>query len=588
MRSVIVAWLERNGLPGGLAPDYMTMVGLAALLGAAVTLWLSERDGANLRVERHALIATYLGALGGGYVFEWLRVLPEVLWTQSINPLFHVGRAAYGGFLGGTLCAIVVLRRGRTTVRPFLDRTVPLCGLSYGFVRTGCFLAGCDYGKPTAGALGVRFPAGTPPAMDHASLGWVARGSESLPVHATQLYEAAVGVLAAGIASIWLWKGKRDGRAFATFVVLYAVGRFCVEMLRGDGSRGTYAALSTAQWVSVGLVGVVAAMVWHAKRSLRSIPAVAVFVVSLVCSASVFAQPKPAPSTPPPVAPPPSLPSATPPAPPVVSSSAPNLPPPPPVASSSAPNTVPPPTPAPPAAPSAPNTVPPSPSGPPNAAQPYPYPYPQQPGAQPYPYPYPPNTQPPGAQPYPYPYPYPPATTPPPPKKEMPPAEEMSEPKADYQRELNTRRLGIGLAFGLYLTPKFGVANGGTFDFEAAWRFWTDERTRIEAGLGGTFVSTSDSSLGGVSVPLRFVAGIGPRTEFEVGASPFYSRITFDSAFFQPVNVFGARLQLGIGWTLGTHFQLGLSPVVVGIMGSSEVDTVFTYEPKLWMRAALL
>lgn len=246
------------------------MVCLAALFGAAATMRLSERDEANTRVEKRALLATYIGALVGGYVFEWLRVLPEAIATLSWTPFLHVGRAAYGGFLGGTLCAIVVLRRGGAEVRPFLDRTVPLCGLSYGFVRVGCFLAGCDYGKPTASFLGIRFPVGSPAAVDHAALGWVARGKESLPVHATQLYEAALGVFAAGIASLWLIKGKRDGRAFATFVVLYSVGRFFVEMLRGDGSRGMYGAVSTAQWVSIGLVVAVVVLVWQAKHNTNA------------------------------------------------------------------------------------------------------------------------------------------------------------------------------------------------------------------------------------------------------------------------------------------------------------------------------
>ena len=266
MRSVLAAWLERHGLPGWVAPDYLMMVCFAAVLGASATLRLSERDGANTRVEKRALLATYIGALVGGYVFEWLRVFPEAIATLSWSPFLHVGRAAYGGFLGGTLCAIVVLRRGGAEVRPFLDRSVPLCGLSYGFVRVGCFLAGCDYGKPTASIWGIRFPVGSPAAVDHAALGWVARGGESLPVHATQLYEAAVGVIAGGIASLWLIKGKRDGRAFATFVGFYAVGRFFIETLRGDGSRGMYGALSTAQWTSMGLVVAVAVLVWQAKR----------------------------------------------------------------------------------------------------------------------------------------------------------------------------------------------------------------------------------------------------------------------------------------------------------------------------------
>lgn len=521
MRSHVISWLERHGLPGWLAPDYMMMVGLAALLGAAATMWLSERDKANTRVEKRALLATYIGALVGGYIFEWLRVLPDAIWSWSVQPFLHVGRAAYGGLLMGTLCAVVVLRHGGANVRPFLDRTVPLCGLSYGFVRVGCFLAGCDYGKPTASELGVRFPIGSPAAVDHASMGWIARGGESLPVHPTQLYEAAIGVFAAGFASIWLVKGKRDGRAFATFITLYAIGRFFVEMLRGDGSRGKYGAISTAQWVSVGLVLAVIALVWHAKREGRRALAAAAAMAFLLASPQ-FAMAQNQTPTPDP--------SAASPAP---SASGTNIPPLPPVPS----------------------------------AQPYPYPPPA--GAQPYPYPYPPPN---GQQ---------------PPKTESP-KEEPEEPNADNQKEINKRRLGIGLGFGLYLVPRFGVSNGGTIDFEAAWRIPTSDRARFELGLGGTFVVASDATLGGVAVPLRFVAGISRRMEMEIGVSPFYSRISFDSKFFEPVNVFGARLQAGMGWPLGTHFLLGISPIVIGVMGSADVKTLFTYEPKFWMRVAAL
>ncbi len=542
MRSVLITWLERHGLPGWFAPDYMMMVGIAALLGAAVTMRLSERDGANTRVEKRALLATYVGALVGGYVFEWLRVLPEAIATLSWGPFLHVGRAAYGGFLGGTLCAIVVLRRGGAEVRPFLDRTVPLCGLSYGFVRVGCFLAGCDYGKPTASVWGMRFPAGSPPAVDHASLGWITRNGESLPVHATQLYEAAIGVIAAGIASLWLVKGKRDGRVFATFVVLYAVGRFFVETLRGDGSRGMYGAVSTAQWVSIGLVVAVGVFVWHAKRESRR-TLTAVFAASMLLATPSFANAQSKTGT---------------------GSSAPL-----PVATSSSSNTPSPaPPPAPPASSSAPNIPPPPPV----------------PGAQPYP----PQ---PGAQPYPYPYPYPPLGAPPPQKPandEQPPTDEADDLKADHQKALNARRLGIGLALGLYIVPRFGVSNGGTIDFDAAWRVQVSTRGRFEFGLGGTFVMAGDATIGGVSIPLRFVSGVSRRTEVEVAVAPFYSRIRFDSKYFEPENLIGARFQVGIGWALNSHFQLGLSPIVVGIMGSSEVKTLFTYEPKFWVRVAAL
>jgi prolipoprotein diacylglyceryltransferase len=133
-------------------------------------------------------------------------------------------------------------------------------------VRTGCFLAGCDYGLPTAHAWGVRFPPGSLAALDHARRGFIPPGAPSLPVHPTQLYEAVLGLLAAALSSLALARGRRDGRAFSIFLVVYAVGRFAIEFWRGDQERGRAFGLSTAQWVSVA-IGVVL-MVWVLYRSI--------------------------------------------------------------------------------------------------------------------------------------------------------------------------------------------------------------------------------------------------------------------------------------------------------------------------------
>jgi prolipoprotein diacylglyceryltransferase len=107
---------------------------------------------------------------------------------------------------------------------------------------------------PTAPAWGVRFPPGSLAALEHARRGFVPHGAASLPVHPTELYEVAVGLIAAVLSAIRVLRGRRDGRAFATFLATYAIGRFAIEFLRGDQDRGQALGLSTAQWVSVAIV----------------------------------------------------------------------------------------------------------------------------------------------------------------------------------------------------------------------------------------------------------------------------------------------------------------------------------------------
>jgi phosphatidylglycerol:prolipoprotein diacylglycerol transferase len=254
MRPLVVAWLLRHGLPGWLAPDYFQLASIAALLGSALALALAAHDGASRKQTAYAIACAYVGALVGGYLFEALRALPAALATGAWRPVVHPGRAAYGGLLLATGAAAIFLRRAREPLAPFFDRVAVGAGLTFALVRTGCFLAGCDYGLPTAQAWGVRFPPGSLAALDHARRGFVPHGAPSLPVHPTQLYEAAVGLLAALLAAATLARGRRDGRAFLTFLLTYAVGRFAIELLRGDQDRGQALGLSTAQWVSVAIV----------------------------------------------------------------------------------------------------------------------------------------------------------------------------------------------------------------------------------------------------------------------------------------------------------------------------------------------
>jgi phosphatidylglycerol:prolipoprotein diacylglycerol transferase len=73
----------------------------------------------------------------------------------------------------------------------------------------------------------------------HVQLGWIAPdAAASLPVHPTQLYEAAVG---AALVVFLLWLRRRQtfrGQIFLAFTFAYGFARFCLEFLRDDVQRG--------------------------------------------------------------------------------------------------------------------------------------------------------------------------------------------------------------------------------------------------------------------------------------------------------------------------------------------------------------
>jgi prolipoprotein diacylglyceryltransferase len=262
----IVTWLNGHDLPGWLVPDYFKLAGMAALVGSVIALRLAARAGASQTHTARAIACAYVGALAGGYLFEAARALPAALASWSWRPVLHSGRAAYGGLLAGIGAAWLYLRITRQPIAQFFDNAAVGAGLTFALVRTGCFLAGCDYGLLTAGAWGMRFPPGSLAALDHARRGFIPPGTPSLPVHPTQLYEVALGLLAAACAAVPILRGRRDGRAFSLFLGIYATGRFAIEFFRGDQERGRALGLSTAQWVSVVLV---LALAWRARRPLQ-------------------------------------------------------------------------------------------------------------------------------------------------------------------------------------------------------------------------------------------------------------------------------------------------------------------------------
>jgi prolipoprotein diacylglyceryltransferase len=259
VRPVALAWLARHGIPTFVLLDYFQLAAVATILGSVLALRRAARDGGSPEHTARAIACAYVGALVGGYLFEALRAIPAALAAGAWSPITHAGRAAYGGLLFAILAAASYLKIARVPVAPFFDSVSVGAGLTFTLVRTGCFLAGCDYGLPTSLPWGVRFPPGSLAAVDHARRGFVPAGAPSLPVHPTQLYEAELGALAAAVAALVLRGPRRDGRAFAAFLVVYACGRFAIELLRGDQDRGRALGLSTAQWVSAALVALVAA-----------------------------------------------------------------------------------------------------------------------------------------------------------------------------------------------------------------------------------------------------------------------------------------------------------------------------------------
>jgi len=258
VRPYVLHWLEGflpDGLANALAPTWFTCVGIAGVVALLAMLAIARRRGLDPGAVASAVVSGYVAAVICGIALPMLLASGEHLYATGH---FHVrwsGMTSFCGYIGGAIAFLFACRRERLPIAELGDIAVAPLGLALVLARTGCFMAGCDYGAVTSLPWGVSFPAGSPAWRDHVHAGWISpRALESLPVHPTELYEAAIGLVLVVLALVAARRNQPPGNLFLAGAAIYAIGRFFVEALRGDAGRGVYAGISSGQFFSLAVL----------------------------------------------------------------------------------------------------------------------------------------------------------------------------------------------------------------------------------------------------------------------------------------------------------------------------------------------
>jgi hypothetical protein len=161
------------------------------------------------------------------------------------------------------LTATWVLWMLHQPVLPYLDITVLGIGTFLIFGRIGCLMVGCCHGLPSK--WGVVYG----PGYSFAGVSPHLSGVRLLPVQVIEsLWVSAIVI--GGI--VLVMSGQPPGEALAWYVIIYGLGRFLLEFMRGDTGRPYYFGFSEAQWISLllvfavvwaGLEGTMVFRFWH-------------------------------------------------------------------------------------------------------------------------------------------------------------------------------------------------------------------------------------------------------------------------------------------------------------------------------------
>lgn len=236
-------------------PFTLYTYGLLVATGVLLGLWLARRQAgrAGLDPERvwnlgiYMVLAALLGAKLWLVVADWSYYLGHPRDIFTFGTLLS-GGTYYGGFLTALAVAALYARRFRLRFLPLADIYAAPLALGHAIGRLGCFAAGCCYGKPTSLPWGVTFSSPYANALVGTPL--------DVPLHPTQLYEAAAEFLTFALLVILGRRQRFVGELFAAYAVLYGVTRGTIEFFRGDPDRTLLAggAFSLMQVVSVALI----------------------------------------------------------------------------------------------------------------------------------------------------------------------------------------------------------------------------------------------------------------------------------------------------------------------------------------------
>jgi len=224
------------------------MLVAASYLGGI--LWLKSRAGEMaLDEERFWRLIYYLffGAIAGGkLLFVLLNWQAFASGQMGLLRDFRFGFVYFGGFVGVVVMGFVFCRGSYGEFIRRADYFTSILPVGHALGRLGCFAAGCCYGRPTDIPWAVRF-------TDQRSL--VPPSLLGTHLHPTQLYEA-LGNLAIAAVLFRLLKrvkegGLKAGAVFYSYILMYSVLRFVVEIYRGDDRGAFVAGLSPSQWISI-------------------------------------------------------------------------------------------------------------------------------------------------------------------------------------------------------------------------------------------------------------------------------------------------------------------------------------------------
>jgi len=224
--------------------SYGLVIALAVLLAMGVAYFLARGTTYQKHVP-NVIVYVLIGAIAGARfweVFFFQGSYYAAHWTE-IFAIWNGGLSIQGGLVGGFIAAALYTRMHRISFWEFADIMAPAIILGQSIGRIACLLNGDAFGSPTGSGFGLVYPPGT--------IAYDTYGSQ--PLWPAEVWEGQWDLLVFAILIALKNKKWPTGFLFLFYNILYALGRFMLEFLRGDTPRYAFH-WTAAQWTSFGII----------------------------------------------------------------------------------------------------------------------------------------------------------------------------------------------------------------------------------------------------------------------------------------------------------------------------------------------
>lgn len=230
---------------------YGFMIAMGVLAAWAVAEYRARR----LHLESEHIFYLVIWCAVGGFacakILFWITNWKEFLKDPG-QLIGSDGFVVYGGIIGGILIGWLYCKVKKLRFLAYFDLIMPSVALAQGFGRIGCLLAGCCYGKETSSPLAITFT-NSDFAPNHVAL---------IP---TQIYSSILDLLHFFLLLYVAKHKKAEGEVAACYLLFYSVGRFVIELFRGDIERGNVGMFSTSQFISI-FIAIIGAALWYTVK----------------------------------------------------------------------------------------------------------------------------------------------------------------------------------------------------------------------------------------------------------------------------------------------------------------------------------